>query len=357
MATYKAELQKVQEEKKRKSIKCLIWDLDNTVWHGTLLEDDHVTLRPGVLKILQTLDERGILHSIASKNDHDTAIAKLKELGISQYFLYPEINWNAKSQSVRAISQSLNLGIDALAFIDDQEFEREEVAFSIPEILCIHAEELESLPDRPEFNPRFITDDSKLRRHMYQNDIERNRAEKEFVGAQEEFLATLGMKFTLQRPKEEDLKRAEELTLRTHQLNTTGYTYSYDELNHFRQSDRHMLLIAGLDDKYGTYGKIGLALVELEEKFWTLKLLLMSCRVMSRGVGTIMVNYILGLARQAGVPLRAEFISNSKNRMMYITYKFGNFRVAEERGELTIFENDCSKIQEFPSYVDVRILD
>jgi FkbH-like protein len=163
------------------------------------------------------------------------------------------------------------------------------------------------------------------------------------------------MKFTLGLAQDADLKRAEELTLRTHQLNTTGYTYSYDELNQLCQSDRHILLIASLNDKYGTYGKIGLALIERQEKFWTLKLLLMSCRVMSRGVGTIMVNYILKLAKEAGVPLRAEFIANDRNRMMYVTYKFGNFQVLEERGGLTIFENDCSKIQDFPAYVEVEI--
>jgi hypothetical protein len=77
--------------------------------------------------------------------------------------------------------------------------------------------------------------------------------------------------------------------------------------------------------------------------------------VMSRGVGTILINYILRLAKEAGVPLRAEFISNDRNRMMYVTYKFGNFRVVEEREDLTVFENDCSKIQQFPEYVEVQI--
>ena len=354
MATFKAELEKSQEELKRKSIKCVVWDLDNTIWKGVLLEDNEVTLFPPVIPILQTLDARGILQSISSKNNHDAAIAKLRDFGIDEYFIYPEINWDAKSKGVKAIAQSINIGLDAVAFIDDQPFEREEVSFAHPDISCIDAAELENLLDRPELNPRFITEDSKLRRKMYLSDIERNKAEGEFTGPQDEFLATLGMKFTLGPAQEDDLKRAEELTMRTHQLNTTGYTYSYEELDQFRQSKRHKLLIASLTDKYGTYGKIGLALVECGEEFWTLKLLLMSCRVMSRGVGTIVVNYILRLAKEVGVPLRAEFISNDRNRMMYVTYKFGNFRVVEEVGELTVFENDCSKIQPYPGYVEVQ---
>jgi predicted enzyme involved in methoxymalonyl-ACP biosynthesis len=88
-----------------------------------------------------------------------------------------------------------------------------------------------------------------------------------------------------------------------------------------------------------------------------MKLLLMSCRVMSRGVGTIMVNHILKLAKAAGVRLQAEFVANNRNRMMYITYKFGGFREVSRSGDLIVFENDLLHIQEFPPYVDVRIID
>jgi FkbH-like protein len=344
-------------EKARKpgAVKCLIWDLDNTVWDGILLEDPEVRLRPGVAEALAALDSRGILHSIASRNEHDLAIAKLKELGLDEYFLYPKINWGTKSDSVAAIARDLNLGIDALAFIDDQPFEREEVRFIHPPVLCVDALDLQELLDRPELNPRFITEDSKMRRRMYQADIARNQAEESFTGASEEFLATLGMAFTIAPCREEDLKRAEELTVRTHQLNTTGYTYSYEELDAFRQSDHHLLLVCSLTDKYGTYGKIGLALIEKGPEVWTLKLLLMSCRVMSKGVGTILINHILSLAKAAGVRLVAEFVSNDRNRAMLVTYKFAGFREVERRGEVAVLENDLTRIQPPPPYVDLRI--
>jgi len=204
---------------KKSSIKCVVWDLDNTVWDGILLEDTEVRLRPHVVDILKTLDERGILHSIASRNDYDTALAKLQEFGIEEYFLYPQINWNSKAASIAQIAKDINIGLDAIAFVDDQPFEREEVAFSHDKILCIDSAELDSLVDRPELNPRFITEDSKQRRLMYLADIRRNREEEEFVGPKEEFLATLGMIFTIAPCREEDLKRAEELTVRTNQLN------------------------------------------------------------------------------------------------------------------------------------------
>ncbi|GAB3033615.1 HAD-IIIC family phosphatase [Oleiagrimonas citrea] len=352
-----AELEKDKEERQTKSVKVVVWDLDNTVWDGVLLEDDSVTLNPGVVDVIKELDRRGILQSISSKNDHATAMAKLRHFGIEEYFLYPQINWGSKAASVQAIATAINVGIDTIAFIDDQPFEREEVACSHPEVLCIDAVELNSILERSEFIPRFITDESKSRRLMYLSDIQRNTVEGEFEGPKEEFLATLDLELTLGRATEKDLQRAEELTKRTHQLNTTGRTYNYDELKAIMASPDHDLLIAGLKDKYGTYGKIGLCLVERGSEYWTVKLLLMSCRVMSRGVGTIIINYLISEAHKAGVSLRAEFIRTDRNRMMYITYRLGNFKNIGEEDGMDILENDCSEVSDYPSYASVRIVD
>ncbi|HEC84014.1 MAG: hypothetical protein DRR08_22910 [Candidatus Parabeggiatoa sp. nov. 2] len=342
----------VQSERK---IKCVVWDLDNTLWNGVLLENDQVSLRDFVTDIIKTLDSRGILQSIASKNEYDHAMTQLKAFGLSEYFIYPQINWNSKAQNIETIAKKINIGIDTFAFIDDQPFEREEVNFSLPDVLCIDAADIDKLLDMPEMNPRFITDDSSKRRLMYISDIKRDKIEENFVGPKEDFLATLNMVLTIALAQEEDLKRAEELTVRTHQLNTTGDTYSYEELDHFRQSDQHILLVASLDDKYGTYGKIGLTLIECNEDVWTIKLLLMSCRVMSRGVGSIMINHLRNEARNHGVRLQAEFISNDRNRMMYMTYKFAHFKEKEKINDRVILENDLSLVQNFPEYLMVNI--
>ncbi len=347
--------QKTKKKDDKKTIKCVVWDLDNTVWDGVLLEDENVILKADVVEIIKELDERGILQSIASKNNHDDAMRKLEEFGIADYFLYPQINWNSKASSCEQIAKLINIGIDTFAFVDDQPFEREEVAFNHPQVLCLDALNLDGMLDLDVMIPRFITDDSKKRRQMYMADIERKKVEEEFVGPTDEFLASLDMTFTIDPAKEEDLKRAEELTQRTNQLNTTGYTYNYDELDEFRQSDDHLLLIAGLEDKYGTYGKIGLALVETGEEVWKIKLLLLSCRVMSRGVGSILINHILQSAKAAGKRLQAEFLQTDRNRMMYITYKFADFKEVDKQGDLIIFENDLTRLQPFPEYVNVQI--
>lgn len=341
---------------KEHKIKVVVWDLDNTVWEGVLLEDKTVTLRPGVVDLIKNLDARGILQSVASKNDKTVAMKKLEEFGLVEYFLYPQINWNAKSEGIESIATSINVGIDTLAFIDDQPFELEEVGFTHSDVLCVNATDISEILDRPEFTPRFLTDDSKIRRKMYMSDITRNEIEKDFKGPTDEFLATLGLKLTLSTATEDDLQRAEELTQRTHQLNTTGYTYCYEELRDFMASDTHDLLIASLEDKYGTYGKIGLCLIERSPAFWTLKLLLMSCRVMSRGVGTVMINYLIREANSEGVTLRAEFVRTDRNRMMFITYRLGNFNVIKQDEEKFLLENDCSVVQDIPTYMSLNVI-
>lgn len=339
-----------------KEAKCVVWDLDNTIWDGVLLEDKDVTLKPGIVEILETLDDRGILHSVASRNNYDDAMEKLSELGISHYFLFPQINWNAKSSSIAHIQKSLNIGIDTFVFVDDDAFEREEVASVHPEVMVVDSRDYLSLVDHPRLNPRFITKDSKRRRLMYLEEQKRRTEEESFKGPEEQFLAQLQMVLSIHEAREDDLQRAEELTVRTNQLNATGRTYSYDELAKFMRSKNHLLLIAELVDKFGSYGKIGLALVEKNADIWHLRLLLMSCRVQSRGVGSVLMSHIMNECKAAGASLHADFKQTDRNRMMYITYKFSNFVEVSNDGAGNIeFSNDLSRIQPFPPYIDVRI--
>jgi len=321
------------------------------------MEDARVSLRPGVVELLKLLDERGILQSIASKNEYDIAMAKLREFGLDHYFIYPQISWNPKSDSIGEIAARINIGINSIAFIDDQAFEREEVHFAHPEVLLIDASQLDEIADMPRMNSEFITSESKLRRKFYQNDIIRNQVEQEFKGTPDDFLRSLDMKFTISPVRKDDLKRVEELTVRTHQLNATGRTYSYNELTELQNSSGHKLLIADLTDKYGEYGKIGLALIECNQDEWILRLLLMSCRVISRGVGSILLNHILNLARDNGKPLLADFVPTDRNRIMYVTYKFAGFReIGKEEGVVKL-RYDASFVQPLPDYVQLCVED
>ena len=343
-----------EEWREQRKIKCLVWDLDNTLWTGVLLEDQQVSLRDEAVEVIRTLDERGILHSIASRNDFDSAMTKLQELDLQEYFIHPQINWGAKSTSIQRIATAINIGVDTLALVDDQAFERDEVNSVHPEVHCYDATDLAGIVDCSEMMPRFISDESKQRRQMLQTEITRNQVEESFEGAQDKFLASLGMRLDIYPAREQDLERAEELTLRTNQLNTTGRTYSYEELDELRKSDNFLLLVARLEDTYGSYGTIGLVLVEKHEHEWWIRLLLMSCRVMNRGIGGAIISYVRQCAKDARVRLLADMMMNDRNRMMYMTYKFNHFRNIDSSGDVTFLENDLSQIQPFPDYLRVE---
>jgi FkbH-like protein len=336
-----------------KSLKCLIWDLDNTLWDGTLAEGDDVRLKDGVVDVLKTLDERGILHSVASRNDHDQAWAKLQGFGLAEYFLYPQINWGAKSASVARIAQDLNLGVDALGLVDDQPFERAEVRHVHPTVTTYDQSELAGILSYPELVPRFITEDSALRRTMYRAEVFRKTARRESGKPEKEFLDSLNMVFTIAPAEEQDLRRCEELTVRTNQLNTTGVTYGYDELLQLSRSPEHLLLLASLEDRFGDYGKIGLVLVELGAKVWTIQLALMSCRVISRGVGGILLTHVIHQAHEAGVRLEALFARNDRNRLMQITYQFAGFREVEP-GPPAVLEYQGPARPPMPGGIEIR---
>jgi FkbH-like protein len=360
----------------RGRVKCVVWDLDDTLWDGILLEDDDVLVRAHLIDAVRRLDRRGILNSIASKSDHDLAMQRLEAAGVADLFVYPQITWSPKSASIQRIASLLNIATNAFAFVDDQQFELAEVAHTIPGILCVHVDEVLEIMKRPEFHPRFITDEARQRRAMYVGAAARDAAEREFVGTSEEFLATLDMCMRIREASKEDLQRAEELTIRTNQLNSTGRPIGYAELDEFRSSPTHCLLVASLQDRWGSYGTIAMALVDKRpqqvqpidgsgfdeslvdvEQCWSLRLLLTSCRVVSRGVGTLLLNYVMRLARNDGMQLLADFVPTDRNRMTYLMYAFAGFReLGINLGDgAKVLHSTLNEIQAPPTYLTLQV--
>ncbi|MFS2223865.1 HAD-IIIC family phosphatase [Pantoea sp. B65] len=336
-----------------RQIKCVVWDLDNTVWCGTLLENDLLSVSDDVINIIRQLDNRGILQSIASKNDYACVKKQLQEFGLWEYFLYPQVSWEPKSAAIREIARALNISLDTFAFIDDQEFELREVGFALPQVLLINSQSLPALLQLASFNPESVTRESAERRDYYRAEQCRSLAEEAFDGPNEAFLASLNMSIDVCRAGAQDLQRAGELTRRTHQLNTTGYTYSQSQLQAFCESDNYLLLLASLSDDFGRYGTIGLVLIEKKADFWQLNLFLMSCRVVSRGIGNVLLGIVMRMAKKVGVSLRAEFIANPHNRLMYITYRFNGFSVLQEQNEYTLFEHPLKQLPILPAFIKV----
>ncbi|MFJ1589280.1 HAD-IIIC family phosphatase [Kitasatospora albolonga] len=312
------------------TVKCLVWDLDDTLWQGTLLEDGEVRLPDEVRKVVIELDSRGILQSVASRNDHEHAWARLEAFGVAEYFVLPEIGWGAKSESVRRIADRLNFALTTIAFIDDRPAERAEVAFHLPDVRCYPAEQVLALPDLAEFTPATSTVDSRRRRQMYQAGFRREAERVAAPGPDEEFLRSLDLKMRIGRATGEELSRVEELTLRTSQMNATGVHYPDAVLRGLITDPRHEVLVVTLTDRFGPHGAVGVLLLERHPGLWHLKLLATSCRVVAYGAGATLLNWLADAAARSGVHLVADFRATERNRMMEIAYRFAGFEGLDE---------------------------
>ncbi|WP_217280741.1 HAD-IIIC family phosphatase [Kibdelosporangium persicum] len=309
-------------------IKCLVWDLDNTLWDGTLLEDEQVEFAEAVRDVVRALDSRGILQSVASKNDHDLAWRKLEELGVAEYFVVPRIGWGRKSDSVKAIADQLKFALDTIAFVDDQPAERAEVAYHHPAVRCYSAEDVLTLTGLPEFSPATVTVDSARRRQMYQANMRREQEQAAFTGPDEDFLRSLDLVIRIGRAGDEEITRVEELTLRTSQMNATGVHYPDSVLRSLIDDPRHEVLTATMSDRFGPHGAVGVLLLEKHPSVWNLKLLATSCRVVSFGAGSVILNWISDQAARAGVHLVADFRRTERNRMMEVAYRFAGYETS-----------------------------
>ena len=284
-------------------VKCLAWDLDGTLWQGTLSEDgeEGLTLNAKAVDIVRELDHRGIVNSISSRNDPAEALAALKKFGIEEYFVFPQINWGPKSEGLRNLAKEMNIGLDAIAFIDDREEMRGEVRTNAPEVRVFAAEEMGGLLARPEFNPP-VSAESGNRRASYRAEMVRRGAAKAFGGDYAAFLAASELQFELLPVEGERIDRCRELVQRTNQLNLTGRRY--DEAGFAALLRDAACKAVRVWDRYGNYGIVGF----IAMKGSHIVELCFSCRVAEKGVEKCVLEKIA-----AGQKLTADIVETSRN--------------------------------------------
>jgi FkbH-like protein len=306
-------------------VKCLVWDLDDTLWDGVVLEGDRPRPFPAALDTLHALDRRGILHAVAGRGDRARAATHLAEHALGDLFCAVEVGWGAKSAAIRRIAAGLRLGLDSIAFTDNDPAERAEVAAALPMVRCYPADRVGELAALAEFRPEQVTGESRQRRHRYLAERDRAAAERAFPGAPQEFLASLGLTMTVRDATEADFARARELTVRTHQLNTTGRTLDLAQLRELTSSARHRVLVADVADRFGAHGTVGLAVLRLAGPDVVLELLLTSCRVLNRGVGGLFLGHLVRDVLARGRRPVARFVRTPANRIMLVTLRFAGF--------------------------------
>jgi FkbH-like protein len=283
----------------RPAVKCVVWDLDNTLWRGVLVEDgpDGITLNPAAVAAIVDFDRRGILNSIASKNDIDLVEPVLRRFGLTEYFLHPQVHWQPKSASIATIAKSINIGVDTLVLVDDQPFERDEVQ-TTHRIETFDIADLEQLHRSPRL-PTVITAESRNRRKMYQEEGRRTVLLENSFKDYRSFLTDCKISLHISSINEDNFARILELSERTNQLNYSGVRYSRLELQEVSNINSPMIgVVLSCTDRFGDYGIIGLAVVDAAN--WTLNAMFMSCRVQRKKVENAFFGWLADRAAAAG---------------------------------------------------------
>lgn len=274
-------------QKPAAKVKCVAWDLDNTLWKGVIGDDGPDGVQPNqeCIKMIKALDQMGILQTIVSKNEEAIALDKLSSLGLKDYFLYPAINWGRKSENLKSIARELNINIDTFAFIDDQPFERDEVKSSLPQVRVFDVTDISTLLDREEFKIP-ITEESAKRRLSYQNEYKRKKISANWTGDYESFLKSCKLKMKVFRPvNDSDINRSLELVMRSNQYNISGRKYSVEEFkNNILDNEKFDCFSFKVSDNFGDYGLVGFASFEKDENKYVMHDFVMSCRVAQKTV-------------------------------------------------------------------------
>jgi len=312
--------------------KCVVVDLDNTLWGGILGEDgpEGIALGPDYpgntfvdfQQGLLQLTRRGVLLAICSKNNEAEVLDLLRNyphmvLREEDFAAY-RINWDDKVTNLREIADELNLGLDAFVFFDDSPTECEWVASCLPEVQVIELPEDRSryravLDSLTVFDVVKVTDEDRHRTALYVG--ERRRREVSAASQSlEEFLTSLGITVHIRMDPRQSIPRLSQLTQRTNQFNMTTHRYSENDMATFIDDDDYRVYALSANDRFGEYGIVALAIASLQVDCWELDTFLASCRILGRGVEVALLTTVAQDAFRAGVPeLRGVYFRTPKN--------------------------------------------
>lgn len=295
--------------------KLVVFDLDNTLWDGVLLEGK-VRLRDGIRDLFIELDERGILLSVASKNAEADAMEWLASFGLDGFLLFPQVGWLPKSRSIKTIVDTIDIGIESVIFVDDNPFERAEVNAVHPQVEVLDDQSIATLRDHPRLQGA-KTLESRARRKMYQEAVVRTQAASSFGEDYLEFLRSCELVLTIRPDVPADHDRIAELVQRTNQLNFSGRKYDRAALAAALQDDRIHLVIE-CSDRFGSYGTVGFCMAHFDDGGGALRVIvddfMLSCRVQGKFIEQALIHHLLGMAGDGAAEVIIDFHKTDRNR-------------------------------------------
>ena len=295
----------------RPAAKCVVFDLDHTLWNGVLLEG-RVELRDDVADLFRGLDERGILISIASKNAPEDALAQLERFGLADYVLHPAIGWGPKSDSVREVARRLGIGTDTLVFVDDNPFERAEVAQAVPGVEVLPETAIASLLDHPRLQGA-ATPEARTRRLMYKQAAAREQAAAAYGDDYRDFLRDCRIAVDIAPPAAEDRLRICELVQRTNQLNFSGRKYREEEVDAILAEGGREKYAIRCRDRFGDYGIVGFCLASTDAETVIVEDLMLSCRVQGKFIEQALFDHLAFRPGWRARAIEVRFVPTPRN--------------------------------------------
>jgi FkbH-like protein len=331
--------------------KCVVLDLDNTLWGGVVGEDGFGGIALGdsypgncykdFQRRLLRLYHRGILLAIASKNNAEEALQVIDEhpdmVLRREHFAAMRIDWNDKATNLRDMASELNIGVDSFVFVDDNPAECELVRHQLPDIDVVQ------VPERPYLVPAVadrlpgvenirLTDEDRGKGAMYQAQAARRAHEADFAAADlEEFVRSLGMEVAIEPATAFSIPRIAQLTQKTNQFNATTRRYSDAQIRSFATSDDSEVFSVAAEDRFGDHGIIGVLMLDHGGGDTRIDTFLLSCRVIGRGIEQRVLAFAEERARARGSnKLVGEFIPTAKNEPAARLYAAAGYEKVDE---------------------------
>lgn len=328
-----------------KGKKCIVLDLDNTLWGGVIGEDGFERMQLGedypgacyrdMQKELLKLYHRGILLAINSKNNEDEAFEVIdKHPGMvlrRKHFAAHRINWKDKAANLEELAEELNIGIDSIIFIDDNPRECELIRQLHPECVVVELPEkryqlastIQALSGVENIN---ITDEDKKKGEIYQSQAERKKIQQTACSL-EEYLRSLALVVSIKEADSFAVPRIAQLTQKTNQMNLTTRRYSEAEIESLMKSPLSSVFYVSVKDRLGDHGIVGVMVLKIEDDQCLIDTFLLSCRVLGLTIEQSMLAYIQEKARESGCrQLVGEYIPTKKNTPAAGFYEAANFR-------------------------------
>lgn len=335
--------------------KCLVLDLDNTLWGGVVGEDGLQGIKiaqDGIGEVyrnfqieIKKIKEKGILLALCSKNNLNDAkeVFDIHRDMVLKWddFIIHKVNWELKSENIKDIAKELNIGEDSLVFIDDNPTEREIVS---KETNCIvtdfpeREEELLSLiamVDLKYFSKMAITNEDKTKYEQYKQNLERLNEEKSFVNI-DDFIRNLNITLTIYKDSVEQITRIAQLTQKTNQFNLTTKRYTEEDIKLFMNNDNFSVFSADVKDKYGNYGIVLVAILEYSNKKVNIDTFLMSCRVIGKKIENVFLYNILKEFNSES--FEGKYIRTAKNVLVEDFYDTNYFDCTENTEKVKCYK-------------------